>query len=178
MSDPFGLRPQEDFERAPTVLLLRIGLGLAAVVLVVAVLVAGAAGLLVTLTALTVMAAAVLALALPGAPARRIPRRPAPAVRDAPYRAYRGVAEQLSWAAVSPRHFDLVTRPLLTELAAARLADRHGVDLHREPAAAQALLGADVWPWVAPVEVPSRDGQPPGVDRATLTRIVDRLEQL
>jgi hypothetical protein len=75
------------------------------------------------------IAVLVLALRLPGAaPARHRPR-PGPAVDNEPYRAFRQVAEQLSWAEVSPRHYDVVTRPLLTRLAAARLADRHRVDL-------------------------------------------------
>lgn len=159
-------------------LLARLALpGLAAAALL-AVLVAGAAGLLVVLTAVTVGAGLVTALGVPGAPARRTPRRAAAPVDDAAFRAYRQVAEQLSWAAVSPRHYDLVTRPLFARLAASRLADRHGVDLVAEPGRARALLGADVWPWVDPSGEPSRDSQPPGVGRDTLTRIVDRLEQL
>ena len=79
---------------------------------------------------------------------------------------------------MSPRHYDLVTRPLMTRLAAARLADRHRVDLWSNPEHARAVLGDDVWPWVDPAREPSRDSQPPGVGAETLTRIVDRLETL
>ena len=79
---------------------------------------------------------------------------------------------------MSPRHYDVVTRPLLTRLAAARLADRHRVDLWSDPAGARAVLGDDVWTWVDPAREASRDSQPPGIGPETLTRIVDRLEHL
>ena len=91
------------------------------------------AGLLVSLSVLAGVTAIVLPLTLPGEAPVRSTRRAGPAVDNAPYRAYRQVAEQLSWAAVSPRHYDLVTRPLMTRLAAARLADRHRVDLWSDP---------------------------------------------
>jgi hypothetical protein len=152
------------------------GVGLA--VVLVAVAVAGAAGLLVSLSAVAVLTTLVLALRTPGAPPPPRRRRPGPRVENAPFRAYRQVAEALSWAAVSPRHYDVVTRPLLTGLAASRLQDRHRVDLYADPAAARAVLGAEVWQWVDPDREPSRDSQPPGIDRATLARIVERLERL
>ena len=153
--------------------------GAAAVVVVASsVAVAGAAGLLVALSVLAVVTTAVLVLLVPGAPLRHRPRRPGLPVEDAPYRAYRQVAEQLSWAAVSPRHYDVVTRPLLVRLAASRLADRHRVDLHTEPARSRELLGEDVWPWVDPQQAASRDSQPPGVGQDVLSRVVERLEKL
>ena len=55
---------------------------------------------------------------VPAAPEPRRPRRPGPPVENAPFRSYRQVAEALSWAEVSPRHYDLVTRPLLVRLLA------------------------------------------------------------
>jgi hypothetical protein len=134
--------------------------------------------LLVVLSTLAGAVALGVAIGLPGAPARPARRKPGPPVRDAPYRAYRQVAEQLSWAAVSPRHYDLMTRPMLVEIAAARLADRHGVDLYTQPAAACDLLGPDVWRWLDPTAVPTRDSQPPGVGRDVLRRVVERLERL
>ena len=151
---------------------------LGALVVVAGTAAAGAAGLMVSVSVLAGVAVLVLALRLPGAaPARHRPR-PGPAVDNEPYRAYRQVAEQLSWGDVSPRHFDVVTRPLLTRLAAARLADRHRVDLWSDPAGARAVLGDDVWTWVDPAREASRDSQPPGIGHETLTRIVDRLESL
>ena len=81
-------------------------------------------------------------------------------------------------AQVSPRHYDLVTRPLLIQLLASRLADRHRIDLAKEPGRARAVVGEDVWRWVDPGRPPDRSSQPPGVDRRTVTAIVERLERL
>ena len=44
--------------------------------------------------------------------------------------------------------------------------------------AARSLVGADLWHWLDPRREVARQGQPPGVDLETLTRIVDRLEHL
>ncbi len=186
MPDPFGLRAddeldideQDDDEGGLLGTRAKLLLGVATALVVVATVAAGAGGLLVSLSVLAGVTAIVLPLTLPGAAPVRSTRRAGPAVDNAPYRAYRQVAEQLSWAAVSPRHYDLVTRPLMTRLAAARLADRHRVDLWSNPEHARAVLGDDVWPWVDPAREPSRDSQPPGVGAETLTRIVDRLETL
>ena len=96
-----------------------------------------------------------------GCPARRRPgdQRPAgPPVENAPFRSYRQVAEALSWASVSPRHYDLVTRPLLVRLLASRLADRHGSTwppTRRPPAA---LVGDDIWHWLDPDREVARHG--------------------
>lgn len=164
-------------EPSPVVRALTAG-ALVVVVGGVAVATAGAAGLLVATSSMAVTAMLVLALRTPGAPApRRVPR-PGPALDNAAFRDYRQVAEQLSWAAVSPRHYDMVTRPLLTRLATARLADRHRVDLHAQPAAARALLGEDVWCWVDPHRGIARDSQPPGVGQDVLALVVQRLESL
>jgi hypothetical protein len=79
---------------------------------------------------------------------------------------------------VSPRHYDVVTRPLLQDLMASRLAERHGVDVHRSPDAARALLGADVWEWLDPARPASSISRPPGLDPRVLVTLVDRLEAL
>lgn len=183
MPDPFGLRDghdDRDDEQRPRRLspAARATGAVALLVVTVAVAAAGAAGLLVSLSLLAMAATLVLVLRMPSAPLPAARRRPGPPVDNAPFPAYRQVAEQLSWAAVSPRHYDMVTRPLLTSLAAARLADRHRVDLHADPEAARAVIGEDVWPWVDPARGVSRDSQPPGIGRDTLTHIVDRLENL
>jgi hypothetical protein len=179
--DPWGIRSldeQDDTEDEGLGTRARLLVWLGALVVVAGTTAAGAAGMLVTFSVLAGVAVLVLALRLPGAAAPRHRPRPGPAVDNEPYRAYRQVAEQLSWADVSPRHYDIVTRPLLTRLAAARLADRHRVDLWSDPAGARAVLGDDVWTWVDPAREASRDGQPPGIGPEILTRIVDRLESL
>jgi hypothetical protein len=179
--DPWGVRALDEDDEPEDEGLgtrARLLLTLAALVVVAATAAAGAAGLLVSVSVLAGLAVLVLALRLPGAAPARHRSRPGPSVDNVPYRAFRQVAEQLSWADVSPRHYDVVTRPLLTRLAAARLADRHRVDLWSDPGGARAVLGDDVWTWVDPAREASRDSQPPGIGPETLTRIVDRLESL
>ena len=183
VADPFGLRALDAAEEEPEQegrlsTRARICVGLSVALVTVCTAAAGAAGLLVSLSVIAVVWAVVIPVTLPAAAPVRLRRRPGPPVDNAPFRAYRQVAEQLSWADVSPRHYDLVTRPLLTRLAAARLADRHRIDLWSNPDAARGVLGDDVWPWVDPTREASRDSQPPGIAPETLTRIVDRLERL
>lgn len=180
--DPFGLYAEQAADDAEPPGRLstaaRVVTALTLLAVGAATLAFGPAGLLVAASAVAAVSGLVLLLRVPAAPARGPRRRPAPAVDNAAFRSYREVAEQLSWAAVSPRHYDLVTRPLLTRLAASRLADRHRVDLYADPVASRALLGDDVFSWVDPHRETSRDSQPPGVGRETLTRVVDRLERL
>ncbi|WP_327292866.1 hypothetical protein [Streptomyces sp. NBC_01198] len=72
-------------------------------------------------------------------------------------------------------HFVATLRPQLQRLFAARLAERHGVELHRSPERAKALIGADLWPWIDPRTRPAhRPDDPERVLRALL----DRLEAL
>ena len=157
---------------------LRFALGASAVAVAIGVGAFGAAGLLVSVSVIAVAAAAVALSRVPAAPEPRRRHRPGPPVDNAPFRSYRQVAEALSWADESPRHYDLVTRPLLVRLLTTRLADRHRIDHGTDPQAARRLVGDDVWHWLDPDREVSRQGQPPGVDQATLTRIVDRLENL
>ena len=82
-------------------------------------------------------------------------RRRARAVGTAEFPAYRKMASDLSWGQVSRRHYEHGVRPMLARLAAA---------LGRPVAVAGDLT--------AP---PDADG--PGVDLATLDRIVTRLEE-
>ncbi len=156
----------------------RLAAAMAVVVVAVAVGLAGAAGLIVSVSLVAVAVAAVALFRVPAAPDPVRRRRPGPPVENAPFRSYRLVAEALSWAEVSPRHYDLMTRPLLVQVFASRLADHHRVDLAVDPSAARRLVGDDVWHWLDPDREVDRRGQPPGVDLTTLTRIVDRLESL
>jgi hypothetical protein len=139
---------------------------------------AGFTGLMVSLSTLAVLGLLVLTLTVPAAPIRhRRRRRPLPSF-DEPYPTFQHVSEQLSWAQVSPRHYDMVTRPLLVRLMASRLADHHGIDLHRSPDQARAVVGDELWWWLDPARPSEGSSQPPGVDVRTLTRLVERLEKL
>jgi hypothetical protein len=156
----------------------RVAVAAAAVLVAIGVSAFGLAGLLITLSVVAVVAGAAALAGVPAAPVPHRPPRPGPPVANAPFRAYRQVSEALSWAAVSPRHYDLMTRPLLLSLLGSRLADHHRVDLSADPEAARRLVGDDLWHWLDPAREVARSGQPPGVDLTTLTRIVDRLENL
>jgi hypothetical protein len=149
-----------------------------AAVLVVTYSLAGVGGLLLALSAIAVVGVLTVAFRVPRAPVLRGRGRPPVPVVNAPYRTYRQVAERLSWARVSPRHYDVVTRPLLQGLMASRLAERHGVDVHRSPDAARALVGEDVWHWLDPARPASGTSRPPGLDARGLLTLVDRLEAL
>jgi hypothetical protein len=73
-------------------------------------------------------------------------------------------------------------RGTLQSLLAARLAERHGISLQSDPAAARRLLcrgpaDEDLWDWVDPAGRPATADQP-GIPPRTLRRLIDRLEQL
>ena len=82
-------------------------------------------------------------------------------------------------------------RPLLEHLLAARLAERHGINLYTDPDAARRLLcrsprDADLWDWIAPDPEAARPASTTvrdrtdrrGIPRRTLARLIDRLEKL
>jgi hypothetical protein len=74
-------------------------------------------------------------------------------------------------------------RPVLEHLLAARLAERHGINLYTEPDAARTVFcrtrgDVALWHWIDPADSESRDGQGHGIPRRTLARLIDRLEQL
>ncbi len=111
--------------------------------------------------------------------ARLWPRHRTPAtVRAADFPSYAKISSDLSWAAVSAWHYDHGIRTLFGRLAESVLAERHRVDLARDPARARDLVGDDIWLLIDPSRPPSFDSKAPGADLRTLTRIVDRLEQL
>jgi hypothetical protein len=81
--------------------------------------------------------------------------------------------------------YDAELRGTLQRLLAARLAERHGVSLQSDPAAARRLLcprprDQDLWYWVDPSRpspaAPAQHAQ--GIPPRTLARIIDRLERL
>jgi len=111
---------------------------------------------------------------------RAWPRRrpPAAVVRPADFPSYAKISSDLGWAPISQWHYDHGIRRLFGRLAESALAERHRVDLTRDPERARHLVGDDIWPLIDPSRPPSFDSKAPGPDLPTLTRIVDRLEQL
>jgi hypothetical protein len=72
-------------------------------------------------------------------------------------------------------------RPVLEHLLAARLAERHGVNLYREPEAARQVFvrtagDEALWRWLAAAQ-PS-EPRTSGIPRRKLARLIDRLEHL
>jgi hypothetical protein len=77
-------------------------------------------------------------------------------------------------------------RPVLEHLLAARLSERHGINLYTDPAAARRAFirtHADeaLWTWVDPAAARTGQTAPQeghGIPRRTLARLIDRLEHL
>jgi hypothetical protein len=69
-------------------------------------------------------------------------------------------------------------RPLVCEIAAARLARGHGVDLDREPERAHALVGPHVWELVRPERQPPQERLAPGWPPKELWALVEELERI
>jgi hypothetical protein len=86
-------------------------------------------------------------------------------------------------ATASMAAYDAELRPALQHLLAARLAERHGVSLHADPAAARRLLlpghrDQALWFWLDPVRPAEADQRRRGIPARTLAAIFDRLERL
>lgn len=141
-------------------------------------LVAGSLGAFWVPTLAAAAALLLLRLELP-APRRR-PRRQRPPRRfdNRDFPAYRRIEESLMWSRVSARHFDHAALPLLSRIVATQLAERRGIDAIADPDAARAALGDELWDLVDPDRPLSTDTGAPGVPRAVLTRLTDRLEKL
>jgi hypothetical protein len=97
----------------------------------------------------------------------------------------------LASATASMVSYDAELRPTLQHLLAARLAERHGVNLYQDPAAAQRLLlhgtrrgtfrggrDDDLWYWLDPSRPAETRQQARGIPPRTLAAIIDRLERL
>ena len=88
------------------------------------------------------------------------------------------IARALDLAEASSFDLHNVLRPIIREIAAARLA-RHGVSLDRQPERARALLGAQTWELVRPDrEVPAGRSGRGGCSRDELRAIVASLEAI
>jgi hypothetical protein len=94
-------------------------------------------------------------------------------------------------AMTSPNYYDVELRPVLEHLLAARLAERHDINLYQDPEKARRLLcrtprDEGLWRWIDPATRPDRSAldrpQPGherrGIPRHTLARLIDRLEKL
>ena len=90
---------------------------------------------------------------------------------------YDDVRHAVALGVHSGREFDLGLRRRLHRIATSRLLDEHEVDITRDRERAAELLGPEAWRLLDP-QRPARGHEEHGVDRAVLTRIVDRLEGL
>ncbi|MGN6677468.1 MAG: hypothetical protein ACTHKL_06745 [Streptosporangiaceae bacterium] len=91
----------------------------------------------------------------------------------------------LSDATRSLSAWDNGLRPRLTNLLAARLAERHGISLAEDPDAARRVLTGskpgrrDLWTWIDPQrQTPPDAGSRPGIPPNILAALIDRLERL
>jgi hypothetical protein len=89
----------------------------------------------------------------------------------------------LSDATASMTAYDADLRPTLQHLLAARLAEKHGVSLHADPATARRLLlpghrDQALWFWLDPLRPAEKDEHRRGIPAHTLAAIFDRLERL
>ena len=75
-------------------------------------------------------------------------------------------------------HAHLRLLPLLRAAAAARLASHHGIELDQRREAAQALLGEETWELLRPDRPAPADRHAPGVPRASVVAVIERLESL
>ncbi|MEU8432840.1 hypothetical protein AB0F18_07965 [Streptomyces sp. NPDC029216] len=71
-------------------------------------------------------------------------------------------------------HLRTVMRSQLQRLFAARLAERHGVAMYRDPQRARELVGAELWPWIDPGAAAPQ----PALPEPVLRSLLDRLEAL
>ena len=140
----------------------------------------GAPGLTAAIYLFVVAALVLTALLLgvAGALPRREPAQRQPAPRTQRVGQLESVVRALDLAEASAFDLHNTLRPIVREIAAARLA-RHGVSLDRQPERARALLGAQTWELVrADREAPSRGAGLAGCSRHELGQIVRALEAI
>jgi hypothetical protein len=154
------------------------------------------AGLSVVAVATAATAMAILRVLLPAAS----PDKSRTAAQKAQARSLSGYSQRrfvVQTSAESLSFYQAELRPVLEHLLAARLAERHGVNLYAAPETARRLLcrtsrDADLWAWIDPAPESPQTTRPQvadtgagsgatserGIPRRTLTRLVDRLERL
>ncbi len=93
---------------------------------------------------------------------------------------------RLQDAQASMTAYEAGLRGQLEHLLASRLAERHGISLYDDPAAARRVFAGgspgydSLWRWIDPARKAdsAKPGDQPGIPYRTLTRLVDRLEHL
>lgn len=95
------------------------------------------------------------------------------------WRKRRGLTDGIS----SMSAYDAELRVTLQDLLAARLAEKHGVSLRSDPAAARRLLcpgqgDQSLWFWIDPGRPATPGTEQAGIPPRTLARLIERLERL
>jgi hypothetical protein len=122
-------------------------------------------------------------LAPPPTPVHDLGQRPGAEAIPASFTGYWRKRAGLVDGTKSMTVYDAELRGTLQHLLAVRLAEHHGISLHDDPAAARRLLcprqrDDRLWYWVDPARPPTTTGTQSGIPPRTLTRLIDRLEQL
>lgn len=92
---------------------------------------------------------------------------------------YRTIARQLAASSWSAHDLHFRLRPLIQEIARARLVRQHGVDLDRDPERARELIGnGRLWELIRPDRKQPEDREARGWSESELERLVDELEDL
>jgi hypothetical protein len=120
-----------------------------------------------------------------GALHRAVPRGPGPFTRfepdlDAPtgFPSLARIEREVALAAASSHDVHFRLRPTLRATTAELLSARRGIRLDTQHERARAILGDETWELVRPDRPPPRNPRGPGLDRATLERVVASLEAL
>ena len=149
-------------------------------------LMAGWAGLSVVVIAAAAIALLVLRALLPQlTPDQAKKARERPTARTLSGYSHRRFVVRTATSSLAFYNGEL--RGVLEHLLAARLAERHGVNLYQDPATARGLLcrnprDAGLWAWIDPAARPKEPArghsEQPGIPGRTLARLIDRLEHL
>ena len=151
-------------------------------------LMAGAAGAALVLLIAAVVVLVALRVLVPddAADSAADPRHPRQRPRPATGVAMTGYWKQrhsVAGGTTQLNSYETGLRRTLEHLLAARLAERHGINLYEDPAAARRAFcrgerDAQLWSWISPEREADATADRFGIPRRTLARILDRLEQL
>ena len=100
-----------------------------------------------------------------------------PGKHEPPVEQFETVKRRVAISSYSQLDLHSRLRPLVQDIAAARLSRRYGIDLGREPERAAALLeGNRIWELVRSDREPPTDRFAPGWSEHELERLVEELE--